>query len=51
MNWLRRYERFWSGSLARLAAYAEGKEPKCGRTVDNQPHPRAPDQGAAVDRL
>ena len=26
MDWLRRYERFWSGSLARLAAYAEGKE-------------------------
>jgi len=26
MDWLRRYERFWSGSLHRLAAYAEGKE-------------------------
>src|SRR6202045_2511618 len=26
MNWLRRYERFWSASLDRLAAYAEGKE-------------------------
>jgi DNA-binding transcriptional ArsR family regulator len=26
MDWLRRYERFWSGSLDRLAAYAEGKE-------------------------
>jgi DNA-binding transcriptional ArsR family regulator len=26
MNWLRRYERFWSESLDRLAAYAEGKE-------------------------
>ena len=26
MNWLRRYERFWSGSLDRLAAYAEAKE-------------------------
>jgi len=26
MTWLRRYERFWSGSLDRLAAYAEGKE-------------------------
>ena len=24
--WLRRYERFWSGSLDRLAAYAEVKE-------------------------
>src|ERR1700730_14737984 len=26
MDWLRRYERFWSGSLNRLADYAEGKE-------------------------
>jgi DNA-binding transcriptional ArsR family regulator len=26
MNWLRRYERFWSKSLDRLAAYAERKE-------------------------
>jgi DNA-binding transcriptional ArsR family regulator len=25
MNWLRRYERFWTVSLGRLAAYAEGK--------------------------
>lgn len=26
MNWLRRYERFWSKSLDRLTAYAESKE-------------------------
>jgi DNA-binding transcriptional ArsR family regulator len=26
MKWLRRYERFWSRSLDRLAAYAERKE-------------------------
>ena len=26
MDWLRRYERFWSASLDRLAAYAEGQE-------------------------
>ena len=26
MDWLRRYERFWSASLDRLAAYTEGKE-------------------------
>jgi DNA-binding transcriptional ArsR family regulator len=26
MDWLRRYERFWSSSLDRLAAYAESKE-------------------------
>jgi DNA-binding transcriptional ArsR family regulator len=28
MDWLRRYERFWSASLDRLAAYAERKERK-----------------------
>jgi hypothetical protein len=26
MDWLRRYQRFWSGILDRLAAYAERKE-------------------------
>ena len=26
MDWLSRYERFWSNSLDRLAAYAESKE-------------------------
>jgi hypothetical protein len=26
MNWLRRYERFWSTSLDRLTAYAEKQE-------------------------
>ena len=26
IDWLHRYERFWSASLDRLAAYAEGKE-------------------------
>jgi DNA-binding transcriptional ArsR family regulator len=26
MDWLRRYERFWSNSLDRLADYAESKE-------------------------
>jgi DNA-binding transcriptional ArsR family regulator len=26
LDWLRRYERFWSKSLDRLAAYAEDKE-------------------------
>jgi DNA-binding transcriptional ArsR family regulator len=26
MDWFRRYERFWSGSIDRLAAYAERKE-------------------------
>lgn len=31
MDWLRRYERFWSKSLDRLAAYAEGKEIEAGK--------------------
>jgi hypothetical protein len=26
LEWLRHYERFWSASLDRLAAYAEAKE-------------------------
>jgi hypothetical protein len=26
MEWLRRYERFWSASLDRLTAYAEARE-------------------------
>jgi len=26
MEWLKHYERFWSGSLDRLARYAEAKE-------------------------
>jgi DNA-binding transcriptional ArsR family regulator len=30
MDWLRRYERFWSASLDRLAAYVEGKEAEMG---------------------
>jgi DNA-binding transcriptional ArsR family regulator len=32
MNWLRRYERFWSARLDRLAAYAEAEEAKTGAT-------------------
>jgi DNA-binding transcriptional ArsR family regulator len=31
MEWLRRYERFWSGRLDRLAAYAENKEAEAKR--------------------
>ncbi len=31
MDWLRRYERFWSGRLDRLAAYAEAKEAEAWR--------------------
>src|ERR1700719_4539071 len=30
MDWLRRYERFWSKSLDRLAAYAESREAEAG---------------------
>ena len=30
MDWLRRYERFWSARLDRLAAYAEAEETKAG---------------------
>lgn len=31
MEWLRRYERFWSASLDRLTAYAESKEAQARR--------------------
>src|SRR5271170_6923149 len=31
MEWLRRYERFWSARLDRLAAYAESKETEARR--------------------
>jgi DNA-binding transcriptional ArsR family regulator len=31
MEWLRRYERFWSGRLDKLAAYAENKEAEAKR--------------------
>ena len=31
MDWLRRYERFWSKGLDRLAAYAESKEAEARR--------------------
>lgn len=31
LEWLHRYERFWSGSLDRLAAYAERKEMEARR--------------------
>jgi len=31
MEWLRRYERFWSGSLDRLTRYAESKEAEARR--------------------
>ena len=33
MEWLRRYERFWSKSLDRLAAYAEGKEAEARKKI------------------
>lgn len=32
MEWLRRYERFWSAGLDRLAAYAEAKETQTRRS-------------------
>ncbi len=35
MNWLRRYERFWSARLDRLAAHAEAEEAKT-RAAESQ---------------
>jgi DNA-binding transcriptional ArsR family regulator len=31
MDWLGRYERFWSASLDRLQAYAEAREKEVGK--------------------
>ena len=39
MNWLRRYERFWSARLDRLAAYAEAEEAKAGATKTQEDTP------------
>jgi DNA-binding transcriptional ArsR family regulator len=36
LEWLRRYERFWSMSLDRLAAYAEAKEAEARSTESKQ---------------
>jgi DNA-binding transcriptional ArsR family regulator len=33
MDWLRRYERFWSARLDRFAAYVEAEEAKAGSTT------------------
>jgi len=35
MNWLQRYERFWTGRLDRLAAHAEAAEAKA-RSADSR---------------
>jgi DNA-binding transcriptional ArsR family regulator len=32
LDWLRRYERFWTGSLDRLSAYAESQEAEARRS-------------------
>ncbi len=41
MDWLQRYERFWSGSLDRLASYAERKEAEVRRKADDELTPVA----------
>ena len=57
MNWLRRYEHFWSPRLDRLAAYAEAEEAKAGKAKPqesaqhDEPDPGAPDRGPTLDRL
>ena len=39
MDWLRRYERFWSASLDRLAAYAEAEEARTGAAKTEESTP------------
>jgi DNA-binding transcriptional ArsR family regulator len=44
LNWLQRYERFWSPSLDRLAAYAESQEADLRKTenAEAEARPRKP---------
>ena len=39
MNWLRRYERFWSAHLDRLAVYAEAEEARAGAAETQETKP------------
>ena len=39
MEWLRRYERFWTGSLDRLAAYTEVQEKKARQSKARKRRP------------
>jgi DNA-binding transcriptional ArsR family regulator len=39
LNWLRRYERFWSTSLDRLAAYAQAEEAKAAAAKTQEDTP------------
>lgn len=40
MNWLRRYERFWSERLDRLAAYVEARELELRKTETGEEKPK-----------
>jgi DNA-binding transcriptional ArsR family regulator len=40
MNWLRRYERFWSERLDRLAAYVEARELELRKTESGEEKPK-----------
>ncbi len=39
MDWLRRYERFWSASLDRLTAFAEAEEAKAATETNPESKP------------
>ena len=39
MDWLRRYERFWSASLDRLAVFAEAREAEAQKTETGENDP------------
>ena len=55
MDWLNRYQRFWSDNLDRLAAFVEedpwppsqAVKPRCRPRRATEPHPQAPPQCAA----
>ena len=52
MDWLNRYQRFWSAQLDRLAAFVEEEPcPPAQSRHQAQPHPQAPAQRAAGESL
>jgi DNA-binding transcriptional ArsR family regulator len=48
MNWLNRYERFWSAQLDRLAAFVE--EQSCPPSLEPPPSPASPSNVLSIRR-
>jgi len=50
MEWLRRYQRFWSESLDRLAAFVEEEQAPCPPSPTSSPSPASPSSGVSTPR-